>query len=466
MRKSNAILSLGLFGRLSSLVVSEDDFIDRFCIRKALLENVRFVSEREKKAEAIIFRDQLFPNLINELIHIVESVVLSDEIDIFYGIEFNSAIDKMKSPSDRFPLPFVGGNLQGWDSFMVFRDQADTLFTFVQNNFKTNKLYHSNKKLLDIYQIIQVATDARDFRFTLNEKGIVDFDKLALPKDDSDEEYCVGLDYIADLLKYIDLHLGDDWALYKDYQSKSMIKFPDLFYNNAIYVDDRRMSVLFCETLLNLSLFDEIVASSYSGAKIFPSLSNLHYFNLLGNRVENQIEKMRSFTSRGYDDALIRNYKDKGVTFTHLLVPQLMGLCLSEANTIKEILKNAIKLRGKSWIVEVRKYIQEIANEERPEKFIKIIRKLSSYTERIVSQQNPLILGNIGISTSGSITFSLLNIIENLELMRNPVVMYNTRSRKALLQKKPLEDLSRIFNIPQSRLVNYLGTSPGLQLKY
>lgn len=443
---NESVLSLGLFGRLSILEAERKDVIDR--IKTVTEQKVRIGGAVEADTPQSILISVL-PILLTELNGLIESIVLSDRLIEFAGYDLESVADLNNRCFG------VSPHLSSWYYTQIWRAEADALRQSILNNLDMEPVWSSDLSQFEVESALSIPIDLQSF-------SILNY---ALSGDSLDFQYCrdyanaeewsVDTDEAEEagwekLKGFVDQKLGPDWKAYR-----SSIEVAEAWpkgltvrthvpphlseewtqwqFKHGLYTEFRE-----CLKLSTLSV------SGYAAGNYYEWLAG-------SNSTRAHLLKM---ASQKYAEVLRAKIEETGYLCLDLELPPILRLCLSESETIRDVINRAIEWREHAWFRKLRHHLEELAGEQRPEKLIRYVNRLCEHIEASIGGFGRGVTTGLAVSSTGSVSISLPAIGKQLLSWRNPVVYVHSRVSRAIGNRDSIGDLARVLKLSRSETLN------------
>lgn len=447
--QNKALVSVGLFGRLSCLVA------DRATVLRSV-ERVGHYAARylgdvgasiapmhadasADSAPAGAFATAL-PTLLRELNALVEAIVLSDELLVFCGYSPEVVDRTARAGYHNNPGVHAGGFYQT----IVWSPEANQLQERAFASIPTKLVTLDDERMYEAEVVLdypQRAMAAWPMAASISDGGI-DYKTLLsiYPEEttEADEQRSM-----EEILKFVDSRLGEEWMLYKT-EVRPLPSWPigllKLPWNNVIAAAQ--------VTSLQLGFFAEMRVAMQEGTLSCSPVhtGNFHQRILAQSNVVSA--RLRELVSQRYTEHLAQKLEAFGIISLELRLPPLLRMCLVGAGTIDDVLVNANKLRKERRFKNLRAYLGDLSTESNPLKLLRKLERLQRWIEMDIRGLGAnLVNGTLTLGGAATISLSLVTLTQQLLAWRNPVVMVHSRLVSMLSGEDSVRDLARVFQV-------------------
>jgi hypothetical protein len=452
MANASAVLSLGLFGRLSAAAAPRQDVLDRISsVRKERIRRYSCSESLRPTSEEILVK--AFPLLLKELSNLVESLVLADTIIEFQG--YDSAYIKTLADKN---MMLTSSGPGSWNYTLVWPEEANRLWCKALDSVAVESAVISDPLFYDVEIALQAPSDAWSFSIMNHTLADGEFDHDCFrgyfeewePGSYKNEQ--AGWNKLKE---YVDRKLGPDWITYRSAVDISEFWPNDLAALPRTFV--REISEEHLHWRFKVGLYAELCAAMARGTVSVSGLAAGNYYQLLAGK-DNLDAHLRRIVSTKYGAILRAKLEEVGYLCLDLDMPSILRLSVSGAETIDDVIDRALELRTHPWFSKLRGYLFELSCEERPEKLLRVLSRLQEHIETSIAGLSATVTTGLGISTTGSLSLSLPTVGKKLLSWLNPVVYVHSRISKTLGYHDSVADLERVLRLSRSEVVTLLRT--------
>jgi hypothetical protein len=451
--QNRALVSVGLFGRLSCLTADRttvleaiemgNDLARRWREDAGNLTTLVNTGVGASSAPVAAFATAL-PTLLRELNALVEAIVLSDELLVFCGYSPEVVDQTARAGYRNNP----GGHAGGFYQTIVWSAEANQLqeraFASVPIKLVTlddERMYEA-EIALDYPQRAMVAWP---MAASISTKGI-DFRTLtSIDAEDASDEYGSENDKkaMAEILAFVDSRLGEEWLLYKS-ELRPLPSWPI----GLLTVPTGSVCAAARAVSLQLGFFAEMRTALRYGTL---SCSPVHmgtFQQMLSTQNNVVSAPLRALVSQRYSKHLMEKLEAFGIMSLELQLPPLLRMCLLGARSIDDVLANANKLRKQRRFKNLRGYLGDLSAETNPLKLLRKLERLQRWIEMDIRGLGAnLVNGTLTLGGAATISLSLITLAQQLLAWRNPVVMVHSRLVSMLSGEDSVMDLARVFQV-------------------
>lgn len=475
-----ALLSLGLCARLSLLNLSDEELARQIRDMQGGLQIEDLYSGRNPRREAAkavgsdsldsIVREQILAPiedqiltlvsvLTKELVALLEAIVLGERLLFLRGHsqEVRDGLQLFKS--------WAKEEFDGWRHYIADWSQAAELANFLLDDAKAEPAYLSDPRVAEVELLInsmdgdvlveilsQFGSNGIDLEMfnalIVENEWLGDIPRL---ENESNDEYWkrrsdVEREAASEFMGKADEFLGDDWRAYRT------------SIDNEAGLPSGLLRGSFREVLgshglrkysFDLALYSELQAMLELGGISVSNLASGQYFSRFVAQEQCKHFELQRIFSRRVSLLLEAHLEEVGLTCLSLRLPPIARICLHNADSVLDAVRNAVKLRSDPLAVELRSYLSQVAQEDRPFALLKHLKRFYSAIESKLDRLGPLIDSGVGFSSTGSISLSLSGLSQRLLEWRNPAILVNTRWIDSLGAVDSVTDLSRVLARPR-----------------
>lgn len=443
--RTQTLLSVGLFGRLSCLVTDRSTVLDLIAMNERLNHNyTRYIDNDEQAAPPLSAKASFLtglPTLLDELNSLVEAIVLSDEILIFCGYA-PRLVDSVTSRGYRGRMGTTHSS--GFYQTIVWPDEANQLREVALSDIPVKLVTVDNERLLDAEIALEYPDRADTAVPVLDAIAKNGLDLRCLGSIDPEDLYYsnqMEMDAMAKILSFVDTHLGDEWVFYKDTVN------PLPTWPNGLFKPMNRPYAANRMAQLKLCLYAELQAALQHGTLSVSSVHMGKFYPLLASQQNVIAGKLREFVSTQYSKQLHHNLSTHGIACLDLQLPPLLRFCLVDASSILDVLKKANAIRKERRFVTLRNYLRALSNETNPLKLSRALARLQSWIELDLRGLGHLPNGSIALTGNVSTSISLISLTRHLLAWNNPVVLVHSRLNTMLAGRDSIRDLARVLQV-------------------
>lgn len=451
-------ISQGFFGRLSGLALPADkrkvELLDMAQHINSLYEE----EERVDPAELPEHVDTYLLFLAKELSALVEALVLSDKLCIFVG------------PNEPHPLSHLSGlhknyraieGHKGWQSFRVYPEAANALFQLVTDNVPTVKIWNPAHKACDTWDVLfHMWNSGRAQAFMIHDGEInYDYFKHVDLAEEFELEMEAGYKQRQNptlLLNGLAKFRGESFQLFANSIADQCNELSHLFFRHpTLDFASSRERLELSKSAFTHSLFDELEAGIQNECILHSNWYNRDYLNSIAESNKVKALDLMALATTAFNENLKTVLEKHGAANINLILPQIFRYCLNGQETVTQVIEAALRLREQPWAKKLRKYLAELLSDNDAIRFSKALTRIHALMENKVSQAAPVSVGNISLSLSGSLGFSLGGILESVQMRRNPMIVFNAMVFRQLGNTESVKDLALLAGVPREKVTKH-----------